>query len=283
MLELDYNERVANEMQHIPLSFYHLDKTHPAYYAPLHWHRPLEMVRVISGHLKMYLDGQKLILMPGEIVFINSEIIHNFFPNDCVYEIINFDADAIFLQTTLCKDILHVFSGGHVNILPFNREQAPTIYHFANQLFDFASSKSNHNSLLVLGALFELLGVIYSEHHYTKKAGISTDIHRFKPLLQYVESSFMQPITVTDMARVCNMSSSHFSVLFHEFFRQTPINYLNAYRIERACLMLVRTEYTITEVSFRCGFNDSTYFIKVFKKYKNITPKKYQLLFKANP
>ncbi len=279
MLEIDYNERVANEMTNIPLSFYHLDKKHPAYYAPLHWHRPMELVRVISGRLKMYLDGQKKIVSPGEIVFINSEIIHNFFPNDCVYQIINFDADNIFLKTTLCKDILHVFSGNHICVLPFSKEVAPDIYHMANQLFDYASADFSNNRLLVLGALFELLGLIYATHHYTEKERIPTVTNRFKPLLQYVESSYMLPITVADMAGICNMSSSHFSVLFHNFFRQTPMNYLNAYRVERACLMLVHTEYSITEVSYRCGFNDSTYFIKVFKKYKNSTPKKYRTSF----
>lgn len=280
MLELDYNERVANEMLNIPLSFYHLDEKHPAYYAPLHWHRHSEIVRVISGRLKIYSDGQKLIVTSGDIVFINSEIIHNFFPNNCVYEIINFDTDAIFLQTSLCKDILHIFSGGHVNVLPFSKEQNPSIYHLANQLFDYASTGSEDNNLLILGALFELLGSIYATRHYTEKTGISTDVHRFKPLLQYVENSFMHPVTVADMARACNMSTSHFSVLFHNFFQQTPMNYLNAYRIERACLMLVHTEYSITDVSYQCGFNDSTYFIKVFKKYKNSTPKKYRTAFK---
>ena len=53
MLGLDYNERVAHEMQNIPLSYYYVDKKHPAYHAPLHWHRPSEIVRVLSGKLKM--------------------------------------------------------------------------------------------------------------------------------------------------------------------------------------------------------------------------------------
>ena len=86
----------------------------------------------------------------------------------------------------------------------------------------------------------------------------------------------MKSITLTDMAKVCNLSVSHFSVLFHEFFRQTPLDYLNSYRIERACLILTNTDLPVTEVAYRCGFNDSAYFVKVFKKYKNSTPKKYR-------
>jgi AraC-like DNA-binding protein len=56
---------------------------------------------------------------------------------------------------------------------------------------------------------------------------------------------------------------------------RTPIDYLNYYRIERACFKLVSTNLSITEVAFECGFNDLSYFIKTFKKYKAITPKQY--------
>ena len=80
MLGLDYNERVAHEMQSIPLSYYYVDKKHPAYHAPLHWHRPSEIVRVLNGKLKMYLDEKKIAVMPGDILFINQEVIHGFSP-----------------------------------------------------------------------------------------------------------------------------------------------------------------------------------------------------------
>lgn len=55
----------------------------------------------------------------------------------------------------------------------------------------------------------------------------------------------------------------------------TPMDYVNQYRIEQACHQLLTTDFPITEVAFNCGFNDSSYFIKVFKKYKGTTPKKY--------
>lgn len=276
MLGLDYNERVAHEMQNIPLSFYHVDEKHPAYHAPLHFHRSSEMVRVLSGKLKMYLDGKKIIVSPGDILFINQEIIHGFFPINCVYEIINFDADEILMRTTLCKNALRIFTNSHVTILPFHPTKDASIHHLANQLFDFASTESEDNDLLILGALFELLGTIYAKHHYTENFKTSTNAKRFKPVLEYIEKSYMNPIKLTDMAEVFGISASHFSVLFHDFFRQTPIDYLNSYRIERACLLLVHSDLPVTEVAYRCGFNDSAYFVKVFKKYKNTTPKKYR-------
>ena len=276
MLGLDYNERVAHEMNNIPISYYYVDQKHPAYHAPLHWHRPSEIVRVLSGKLKMYLDGKKIMVTPGDILFINQEIIHGFFPLNCVYEIINFDADEILLRTSLCKDALRIFTNSHVSVLPFHPTEDAAIHHIATQLFTVAATESKDNDLLVLGALFELLGTIYAKHHYTENYKSSTNAKLFKPLLEFIEKSYMKPITLLDMAQVSGMSTSHFSVLFREFFRQTPMDYLNSYRIERACLFLINSELPVTEVAYRCGFNDSAYFVKVFKKYKTLTPKKYR-------
>ena len=270
MLGLDYNERVAHEMNNIPVSYYYVDQKHPAYHAPLHWHRPSEIVRVLSGKLKMYLDGKKILVEPGDILFINQEIIHGFFPLNCVYEIINFDADEILLRTSLCKDALRIFTNSHVSVLPFHPTEDAAIHHIATQLFTFAATETKDHDLLVLGALFELLGTIYAKHHYTENYKSSTNAKLFKPLLEFIEKSYMKPITLLDMAQVSGMSTSHFSVLFREFFRQTPMDYLNSYRIERACLFLINSELPVTEVAYRCGFNDSAYDISYFKTSSDV-------------
>jgi AraC-like DNA-binding protein len=48
------------------------------------------------------------------------------------------------------------------------------------------------------------------------------------------------------------------------------------YRIEQAANMLLATEHSVTDVAFRCGFNDTGYFIKIFKSLKGCTPKQFR-------
>lgn len=57
--------------------------------------------------------------------------------------------------------------------------------------------------------------------------------------------------------------------------KHTPIDYLNYYRIECACEMLSTKDISIKEAAISCGFNDTSYFIKVFHKYKGVTPKQF--------
>lgn len=279
MLGLDYNEQVTSELRNVPLSFHHIDASHPFYQMPLHWHRQCEIVRVISGQLIIYMDDDTMTAGPDEIVFVNQEIIHGYAPTNCTYEVIDFDTNAILIRTSLCKDILHTFANNKIRILPFHPIKNADLYDITNRLFRLASIQADEKDLLLLSTLFELLGTIYVQHHYTQNFNSSTSVKRFKPLLDYFENAFMNPITLSEMAKISGMATNRFAITFRDFFGQTPIEFLNAYRIERACVLLINTEYSITDISCSCGFFDASYFVKVFKKYKGMTPKKYRSVF----
>lgn len=282
MLGLDYNEQVTTELRNIPLSFHHIDEKHPFYQMPLHWHRPCEIVRVIHGELTVCMNEDEVTAGPNQIVFVNQEIIHGYFPKNCVYEVIDFDADEILLRTSLCKDILHTFTSNKVSVLPFDPIENEDLYEITNRLFELAALQQNEQDLLLLSTLFELLGTIYVKRHYIENFKSSSNVKIFKPLLDFIEKQYMNPITLAEMAQISGVAINRFAASFRDFFHQTPIEYLNAYRMERACIFLINTNDSITDIAYQCGFNDSSYFVKVFKKYKGMTPKKYRSLITAS-
>lgn len=281
MLGLDYNEQVTNELRNIPLSFHHIREGHPFYRMPLHWHKPCEIVRVLQGTLTVFLDDDVIRVTADEILFVNQEVVHGYEPIDCIYEVIDFDVNTIFLRTSLCKDILHVFTNNKIRVLPFHPIKNADLLIITKRLFTLASNSSPEKDLLVLGALFELMGTIYMQHHYTENFQLSKNATRFKPLLDYIDANYMNPITTADMARISGMSLNHFGRVFPEYFGKTPIEFLNTYRLEQACVLLINTSLSITEIACNTGFYDASYFVKVFKKYKNITPKKYRTMFSS--
>lgn len=279
MLGLDYNQKVSDELRNIPLSFHHINDKHPFYHMPLHWHRPCEIARVIKGYLTVYLDDEAVHAYENDIVFVNQEIIHGYEPHDCIYEVIDFDCNAILTRTSLCKDILHIFANNEVRILPFHTAKDPDLCRLTTRLFQQASLNSRESDLLLLGTLFELLGTIYLKRHYTDSFQDSKNTNRFRPLLDYIDSSFMNPITTAKMADVCKMPVNRFLKDFNSYFGQMPHDFLNTYRLERACMLLVNTDLSVTEIAYNCGFYDASYFVKVFKKARNMTPKKFRDMF----
>ena len=57
---------------------------------------------------------------------------------------------------------------------------------------------------------------------------------------------------------------------------RSPIEYLTRYRIEMACTKLKNEDAPITAIAYDCGFNDVSYFIKTFRRYKKISPGKFR-------
>lgn len=279
MIGLDYNKRMENEMGDLPVSYYYIDKMHPSYCAPLHWHRSVEILRVVQGELIINTTGKIITAKSGEIIFINQDTVHGFSIDpecgDCIYEVIDFDLYIIMRHTTLCMDLLHKLSSKKIRFTSFSKSNF-VAYSEANTFFNTVSQINNTNSLLIAGALFRFLGVIYKEHLYTKSEDLSEIDFFFKPVLEFISKNYDQNIKLVQLANISNMSVSHFSLKFNETFHQSPIQYLISYRLDKACQMLIETSYTITDIGYKCGFNDSSYFTKKFIKYKNMTPKQYR-------
>ncbi len=91
-----------------------------------------------------------------------------------------------------------------------------------------------------------------------------------------LEEHFDQPMTVEQLARIAGMPRRSFLRAFREATGQTPINYLLQLRISRAAELLGLTDESITEIAFRCGFEDSNYFTRQFRRVREMTPREYR-------
>ncbi|MCD1654063.1 PocR ligand-binding domain-containing protein [Treponema zuelzerae] len=97
-----------------------------------------------------------------------------------------------------------------------------------------------------------------------------------RPALDYIASHYHERITLDEMASRCNISSSYFSKLFNKITGETFANYVNTLRIRKACEYLDQEDIPITTIAFNLGFDDISYFDKVFKKIAGTTPSAYK-------
>ena len=99
---------------------------------------------------------------------------------------------------------------------------------------------------------------------------------RISKVCRYIEDNISQKITLSDAAKLVNMSDSAFS---HFFKRQTSISfitYINNLRVAKACDLLSSTTRSASEICYDCGFNNKSNFIRIFTKRKNMTPIEYR-------
>lgn len=95
-------------------------------------------------------------------------------------------------------------------------------------------------------------------------------------MLELVEEAYDTDITLDMMAEKAKLTPKYFCAYFKEITNKTPMEYLNNYRLEQACMMLEQNNLPVTEIAYSCGFNDLSYFIRTFRKMKNITPGGYR-------
>ncbi len=96
-----------------------------------------------------------------------------------------------------------------------------------------------------------------------------------QPALSFVEQHFTTRVSATDVARVCGMTRFQFSRLFHAAFGMTFKEYLVRFRIAEACRLLEQKSASVTEVGCAAGFNDSSYFARMFRRYTKLLPSQY--------
>ena len=150
---------------------------------------------------------------------------------------------------------------------------------YAAEIIDTMLKKAVGYEFFVQGQLMCMLGsIIKSNYYYTENDIPASDIkkiRKFKKVLSYIEQHYREPITLEDLAKQCDMNRNYFCRAFKEYTRKTPVEYLNYYRIESACEQIVGTDEKLIDIAMNCGFNDYSYFIKVFKSQKGVTPRDY--------
>lgn len=92
----------------------------------------------------------------------------------------------------------------------------------------------------------------------------------------FIMENYALPLTVTDVAQHLFVSSSHLSRLFREELDCTINDYLTRVRVEQAVEIMKRPEFSVAQVSKAVGFQNQSYFSKVFRKYIGVTPLTYK-------
>lgn len=105
-------------------------------------------------------------------------------------------------------------------------------------------------------------------------------IHNYPEIIekciQYIDLHYQTPLTVGILAKYCSVTENYLSSAFHKKLGKTIIEYINEIRIEHSIILLNTTKASIQQIAEQCGFTNSNYYSRIFKKYKGITPLSYR-------
>jgi len=112
---------------------------------------------------------------------------------------------------------------------------------------------------------------------YLSRLQASVNIDRsIYNLIKQIDSTLLFNKSIQEMADFLNYSYDHFRHKFKSITGQSPTDYIINKRVENACHLLQKGEYTCTEIALICGFSSSAQFSLIFKKKMGLSPNKYQ-------
>ena len=278
-----YNEQKERGDFIFPAEYYYVTNHHPRYHMPYHWHLQYEIIRIIKGKITISIDENEYTACEGDIIFIPDGAVHGgkAFSEDTIYEDLVFDKK--FFDVNIGnKDFFQKFLDHNIILYNYlSKEKYPYIHQVVWNMFEILKNHVNGYEYIVQGSLLIFLGLMFKHNLYTENFtnfanSNQRNIYKLKKVFKLIETSYNKPLTLDDLASASGLSSKYFCRFFQSMTSKTPISYLNYYRVECACTKLINErDLSITDVAYSCGFNDLSYFIKTFRKYKNTTPNKY--------
>ena len=95
-------------------------------------------------------------------------------------------------------------------------------------------------------------------------------------VMNIMKDNLHRNLTLEDMAQSVNISPSHFSALFRQKTKYSPVNLFTSLKVQKACQLLLESNYSIKMIAHSFGYDDQYHFSRVFKKLMGVSPKKFR-------
>lgn len=218
------------------------------------------LLYTINGSGTLCYMGREYQIKKNSIVFIDCEKLHEYYPENGGWEF----------------KYIHFYGEGGKKFYDHIKKlyEANVIYGCENfqKYFDRICSMSKISeseetcSELIYRILIELI-----KNHKSTYDGFD-----IKDVLDYISENYETDINAEKLAKLFHLSRCYFSTVFKKKTGTSPYRYILNYRLNAAKKFLSDTNETIDEISAKCGFSDTSSFIRAFKKQEKIPPLAYR-------
>lgn len=257
---------------------------------PHHWHEDIEIIYLVNGSVKVGIGNDLynlkvrdiLIIGPGEVHFFLKEMKTS---NRAVIQFRMSIFDAFLSGSKDIRTIKPMFT--HSRYLTLGTKIHRLMEKQIQQLINENTETKDGYKLIMKARLYDLAGILIrhmpkGENSVEAECSAKAESHHMEKLrkldkvFQYVEKYFQSNISLQEISKVAAFSQYYFTRFFKENTGVTFVSYLNNFRITKAEWNLMEEKDSITEVSYKSGFNSVKTFNRVFKNFKGCAPMKYR-------
>lgn len=257
-------------------------------FAHWHWHDFFEITIPHQDRMIFQSPDHSETIRLGEAVFVNSSTLHT----------VSWDGDSsdkstytfFFDRSILSGNYGSVFDEKYVSpismcrdleffvLRPTHKEGLRALT-LLGDIVDLFKKESFGYELAARSALSEFWILLLSETSHFRENARSidpTDNMRMKQMMNYIHEHFSEKIYLEDIASTAGISTRECSRCFKRQISQSPMDYLNQYRIRVAAELLKSTRKPVSLIGEECGFSSDSYFGRTFKQYMAQSPRDYR-------
>ncbi|WP_150265104.1 AraC family transcriptional regulator [Paenibacillus tepidiphilus] len=281
-------DRVHGDVM-FPLAAYWIELPAGTHILDTHWHEEAEFFLLQEGEITFQVDTDYFPLKPGEAVFIESGDIHAAHvlkEGPCRFCALVFHQSLLAsaqydaIQQSVILPLQEKRQSFPRHMTPEIPWQAELIAQLERMLEAYAIKMPGFEAFMK-GTLLIMLSQIVAApgravNHSQSDSADTTKINRLKTVILYIQENYREPIRLSDLSELIPMSEGQFSRFFKAMTRKTPVDYINSYRIRQAADLLQQTDRKISDIALEVGFDNVSYFIKVFRKGMKCSPSEFR-------
>ncbi|RAP77649.1 AraC family transcriptional regulator [Paenibacillus montanisoli] len=260
---------------------------------PSHTHDFVELVFVLEGSAIHEMTGHTYKLSAGDVFVLEPQVYHSY---TCSQEqevtVYNVLFDASFLQREMevlqqMPSFVNFFylvpflrkSQSFVPFHPLQPSQKLQIQSHLQTIYDEYRQRREGYQLVIKTRWIECLVWLSRFHHENRKSMQSSavsDKEWMDSIIHFVETHYYQPLTLQQLSQLCGMSISSFTAKFKETTGLSLLDYKHMVQIRHAAQLLRTSNSKVLDIALEVGFNDVSFFNRMFRKHIGQTPKEYR-------
>lgn len=254
--------------------------------ATCHAHRFLELVYVLQGEAEHSLDQTHMKIKAGDYFVIDYRSQHSYEALTRDFKIINclFVPELIDPALVNCRSLQTLITNYQIHFKTefFTASPSMNLYRdeegkikalLLSMLEEFESEEPGFLQI-IRAKIIEILVITMRKIYYAPLSDcIDGDMDK---ILKYINSQYMNSISLKDICAKFNYSFSYLSMKFKKISGLSYMEYLQRIRVEQSMRMLVHTNEPVSEIALAVGYKDIKSFYTVFKRFANTTPSRFR-------
>lgn len=242
-------------------------------------HEAIEIKCFYEGDSTLLVGDQTVHARAGDVIVINPYEFHATIDiggaSGGKYHLFMLSVD-LFSGISAGIDLRRMIFGQQMQFLTHFRKDTE-LYSLLTDAACEETEDSPEARLAVFGCLSRVFAILLRRGCVKREERMLDVAHYYamiEPAIRMIRDNYASKFTVESLADACRISKYHFCRIFKSVMGVSAIQYLNAYRLKIAHTLLSNTDLRIGEVAVRCGFEDTGYFCRVYKRHFGVTPKR---------